>query len=88
MHERAVFQNLMRKIDSVALAEGASRVTSITVRIGPALQLTPQHFQEHFEWESRGTLSEGAEVRVVGWAESLGDPAAILLESVDLEAPD
>jgi Zn finger protein HypA/HybF involved in hydrogenase expression len=88
MHERGVFQNLMRKIDSVARAEGASRVTQITVRLGPALRLTPEHFQEHFDWESRGTLAEGAKVRIEDWAEDDGDAAAILLESVDLAAPE
>jgi Zn finger protein HypA/HybF involved in hydrogenase expression len=88
MHERGVFQNLMRKIDSVARAEGASRVTQITVRLGPALRLTPEHFQEHFDWESRGTLAEGAEVLIKNWTEAYGDAAAILLESVDLAAPE
>lgn len=85
MHERALFRDLMGKIDSVARTEGASGVAGIAVRLGPYSHLTPGHFREHFEWESRGTLAEGADVEVLPWPEARqAGSDGIVLERVEL----
>jgi hydrogenase nickel incorporation protein HypA/HybF len=86
MHERALMQDLMREIESVARADGATRVTKIEVRLGALSHFTPEHFREHFVDASRGTLAEGAEV-AASLATSLDDPnaAGVVLESVEVE---
>jgi hydrogenase nickel incorporation protein HypA/HybF len=86
VHEQALMNDLMRKIDAQAQAEGAVRVTKIRVRLGTLSHFTAAHFREHFEDASRGTLAEGAEVE----AELRTDPTeaeaqGVVLESIDIE---
>jgi hydrogenase nickel incorporation protein HypA/HybF len=78
--------DLMRKIESQARAEGALRVTRIRVRLGALSHFTPGHFREHFADASRGTLAEGADVET----ELRTDPTeaeaqGVVLESIDVE---
>ena len=89
MHERTLLRNVMSRIDEIARAEGATRVTGVQVRLGALSHFTPAHFCEHFEDAARGTLAEGATVdaRVVGDARS-ARAADVVLESVELELPD
>ena len=79
----------MSRVDEIARAEGATRVTGVHVRLGALSHFTPAHFCEHFEDAARGTLAEGATVdaRVVGDARS-ARAADVVLESVELELPD
>ena len=89
MHERALMDDLMRKIESQAQAEGAIRVTRIKVRLGALSHFTPGHFLEHFEDASRGTLAEGAEVEAELRTDPTEDGAqGVVLESIDVERPD
>jgi hydrogenase nickel incorporation protein HypA/HybF len=86
VHERALMNDLVRRIEAAAAGEGGARVVRIRVRLGALSHFTPEHFREHFETASRGTLAEGAEVE----AELRTDPTepeaqGVLLESVDLE---
>jgi hydrogenase nickel incorporation protein HypA/HybF len=81
--------DVLRKVEEVARARGASRVTRVGVRLGALSHFTPEHFREHFADASRGTLAEGAAVDAV----SDGDLAAagaldIVLESVEVEIPE
>ena len=87
MHERALMDDVMRKVDAVARDNGASRVTRIGVRLGALSHFTPEHFREHFVDASRGTLAEGAEVDAVVETD-LSDPdaAGVVLESVEVES--
>lgn len=85
MHEQALMNDLMRKIEADASAEGARRVTRICVRLGALSHFTEAHFREHFEDASRGTIAEGAEVE----AELRTDPTephaqGVILESIDV----
>lgn len=87
MHEQALIDDLIREIQSVADAEGASRVSRIRVRLGALSHLTAEHFREHFEQAAAGTLAEAAEVDI----EECHDPLAatadeIILTSVDVVA--
>ena len=86
MHERVLMDDLVRKIESQARAEGATRVTRIKVQLGALSHFTPGHFLEHFEDASQGTLAEGAAVE----AEMRTDPTeegaqGVVLESIDVE---
>jgi hydrogenase nickel incorporation protein HypA/HybF len=85
VHEKALMDDLLRKIVAQAEAEDAARVTRIRVRLGALSHFTPDHFREHFEDASRGTLAEGAEVDV----ELRTDPTeagaqGVVLESIDV----
>ena len=87
MHERALMDDLMKKIVSVAHENGGVRVVRITVRLGALSHFTPEHFREHFADASRGTLAEGAVVDAVVETD-LSDPdaAGVVLESVEVES--
>jgi hydrogenase nickel incorporation protein HypA/HybF len=89
MHERALMNDLMREIDAVARADGATRVTRVSVRLGALSHFTPEHFREHFVDASRGTLAEGASVDAV-LEDDIDDPraAGVVLESVEVEVAD
>lgn len=89
MHERALMNDLMREIAAVALADGATRVTRVSVRLGALSHFTPEHFREHFVDASRGTLAEGAAVDAV-LEDDIDDPraAGVVLESVEVDVPD
>ena len=86
MHERALMDDVMRKIDDVARAHGATRVTRVTVRLGALSHFTPEHFREHFADASRATLAEGAEVEAAVDS-SFESPLAtgVVVETVELE---
>jgi len=62
MHEHALMRDLVARIEATAEAEGATRVTRVTVQLGALSHFTPHHFREHFEDATRATLAEGAEV--------------------------
>jgi hydrogenase nickel incorporation protein HypA/HybF len=89
MHERALMTDLMREIEAVARADGATRVTRVSVRLGALSHFTPEHFREHFLDASRGTLAEGAAVDAL-LENDLEDPGAagVVLESVEVEVPE
>lgn len=85
MHERALMDDLVRKVLAVAEAEDASSVTRIRVRLGALSHFTPEHFVEHWVDASRGTLAEGAAVDAA-MDESLDGEAAqgVVLEAVEV----
>jgi hydrogenase nickel incorporation protein HypA/HybF len=89
MHERALMTDLMREIEDVALADAATRVTRVSVRLGALSHFTEEHFREHFVDASRGTLAEGAIVNAV-LEDDLENPraAGVVLQSVEVEVPD
>ncbi len=64
MHEASLISGLMRRIDAVARADGARRVVGISVWIGALCHLSAEHFAEHFEHASNGTIAEGARLDV------------------------
>jgi hydrogenase nickel incorporation protein HypA/HybF len=86
VHEKALMDDLIRKLEAEARAEGGRRVTRIRVRLGVLSHFTEAHFREHFEDAARGTVAEGADVE----AELRDDPTepgaqGVVLESVELE---
>jgi hydrogenase nickel incorporation protein HypA/HybF len=89
VHERSLMRDVLRKVEEVALAGGATRVTRVSVRLGSLAHLTPRHFEEHFADASRGTIAEGAEVDAVLDGD-IGDARAsdIVLDSIEVEVPE
>jgi len=86
MHEKALMDDLVRKLESVALEEGGSRVLKVSVHLGALSHFTPEHFREHFLDAARGTLAEGAEVETELGTDPT-DPRAqgVVLETVELD---
>ena len=86
MHEKSLISNLVKKIQLIAGEEKASKVLSITIKLGALSHISPEHFREHFERDVVGTIAEGAEL-IVQTSEAIDDPNAqdILLLSVDIE---
>jgi hydrogenase nickel incorporation protein HypA/HybF len=82
VHEQALMRDLIQKITAEARAEGGTRVTRIHVRLGALSHFTEDHFREHFEDASRGTVAEGAAVE----AELGTDPTEPVAQGVVLEA--
>jgi len=85
VHERALMDDLVRKVLAVAEAEHATSVVRIRVRLGALSHFTPEHFREHWEDASRGTPAERAEVDATFDAALEGEAAqGVVLESVEL----
>lgn len=86
MHERALMRDVMARIEQVAAAAGAARVTKVTVRLGALSHLTVAHFDEHFVDAARGTIAEGAEVDAVVDGDIHSERARdVVLESVEVD---
>jgi hydrogenase nickel incorporation protein HypA/HybF len=79
-------QDVVRRVEQVARADGADRVTRVVVRLGALSHFTPEHFRDHFDDASRGTIAEGAEVDA-RLDPDTADPRAadVVLESVEVE---
>ncbi|WP_019623828.1 hydrogenase maturation nickel metallochaperone HypA [Thioalkalivibrio thiocyanoxidans] len=85
MHEFSLMADLMRKIEQVATDHNAERVTRVRVWLGALSHITPEHFREHFEDGTRGTLAEGAELEVeTSDDETHPEAQQILLRSLDV----
>ena len=86
MHETALVRDVVRRINDLARATGARRVTGASIWLGALSHLSPEHFRAHFAVEARGTLSCAAELEIE-MSEDPEDPDAqhVRLESVDLD---
>jgi hydrogenase nickel incorporation protein HypA/HybF len=88
MHEQRLMQDLVGHIVAIADAEGATRVTRVTVELGALSHFTPDHFREHYVDATRGTAAAGAAVD----ARLATDPTDaraqdVVLLDVELEVP-
>jgi hydrogenase nickel incorporation protein HypA/HybF len=86
MHEQALMRDVVARVEAVARGEGASRVTLVRVRLGALSHFTPEHFREHFDDATHGTVADGAAVEATLEAD-IADPLAadVVLESVEVE---
>lgn len=86
MHETALVRDIVRRIDELARATNARRVTGAKIWLGALSHLSAEHFREHFAIEARDTLAAGAvlDIEVSG---DPNDPHALnaRLENVELE---
>jgi hydrogenase nickel incorporation protein HypA/HybF len=86
VHEQSLIEALVRQLEGVAAAEGATRITAVRVWCGALSHFTSEHFREHFERAAAGTVAEGAEVAVeISDDVTHPDAAGVRVESVDVE---
>ena len=89
MHEKSVMDNLMKKILQVAEQEKAKKIIKVSVKLGAFSHMSKQHFKQHFELASKGTIAEGAEIDAEV-SEDIHDPGAniVTLKSIDISDED
>ncbi len=64
MHELAVCQNMLARVDSIAREHGARQVRSIHLQIGPLSGIEVDLLQQSFSIARGGTLAEDAELLI------------------------
>ena len=64
MHETALVRDIVHRIEELARAAGAQRVTGAKIWLGALSQLSAEHFREHFVIEARDTLAAGAVLEI------------------------
>lgn len=86
MHEASLINDLIGKVETLAAAERAQRVTKVSIWLGALSHMSAPHFREHFAQASTGTVAEGAALDVEVSAD-LGDPNAqdLLLKRIEIE---
>lgn len=85
MHERAVLNDLMNKINALSAQSGATRVLKISVQLGALSHMSEDHFKEHFSDAALGSIAEYAEVEAFQ-STDIHDPHAngIILKKIDV----
>ena len=86
MHETALVRDVVRRIEDVARAAGARRVTGAKVWLGALSHVSAEHFREHFAIEAEGSIAASATLSIE-LSGDLDHPLAqhVRLESVDLD---
>ena len=86
MHETALVRDIVRRIDELARATNARRVTAAKIWLGALSHLSAEHFREHFAIEAQNTLAAGAVLDIEA-SEDSHDPREphARLESVELD---
>lgn len=62
MHELSLLNDLFNKIQQIAKQEDAQSVTKVHVQLGALAHISPEHFKEHFDEMSKGSIAEQAEL--------------------------
>jgi hydrogenase nickel incorporation protein HypA/HybF len=88
MHEGTLIKELVRKVNEVAAAEGATHVHAVGVKVGDFSHVSADHLREHFVHEAAGTAAEGARVDVEPIS-GLDNPMSleIVLDTVEIDLP-
>lgn len=86
MHEMSLFKPLLRRLEQIAEEESSPSIAGATVRLGAFAPISPEHFREHWDEFTRGTIADGAALTVVR-DDDEGSPHAqsIVLECVEIE---
>jgi len=86
MHETALMRDVVRRIEDIARATGARRITGAKIWLGALSHLSADHFREHYAIEAQGSIAAGASL-AIEVSHDLGDPNAqnVRLESVDFD---
>ena len=87
MHESGLVNGLIRKVETLARADGAKKVTAVEVWLGALSHMSAAHFEEHFVQAAAGTIAEGAALSLQT-STDIDDPRAqeIVLQSIDVES--
>ena len=85
MHEQATIRDLVATVLHVAGENDATRVVRIKVKLGALSHFTPEHFEEHWQDATGGTIAEGCKVEAE-LSEDLTDLNAhgVILEDVEI----
>lgn len=85
MHEFSLIADLMRKIESIARDQHASKIVGVKVKLGALSHISAGHFREHFVHAARETIAEGAQLDIEVLTDAT-DPHAqeIILDSVEV----
>jgi len=85
MHEQATIRDLVATVLHVAEENKATRVVRIKVHLGALSHFTPEHFVEHWQDATGGTIAESCKVEAE-LSEDLTDPNAhgVILEDVEI----
>ena len=85
MHELSLIKDLIRKITTIAREQHASKVLSVTVKLGALSHISQDHFRDHFVYASRGTISEGARLNIE-FMTDVTDPQSqeVLIENIEV----
>jgi hydrogenase nickel incorporation protein HypA/HybF len=86
MHELALINNLLAKIDTVVKSHGGNRAVAVEVWLGALSHLSKDRFADYFEQFSRGTTAEGAWLDIE-LSDDRDDPNAlqVLLKNIEVE---
>jgi len=86
MHEHSLLNDLIDKIETIAREYETDHVIGVKVRLGALSHISANHFKMHFEEAVKGTVAEGAGLKIVQLTDET-DPNAqdILLDSVEIE---
>ena len=89
MHELALINNLLAKIDTVVKSHGGRRAVSVEVWLGALSHLSKDRFAYYFEQFSRGTSAENAWLDIE-LSDDIDDPDAqqVLLRNIEVEVED
>lgn len=89
MHETGIIRDLVRKLEQAARDAGATRISGAAVWLGALTSFSPDHFRQHFAKEARGTLAQGAALKIE-ISQDIGHPNAqdVMVRNVDLDVPD
>jgi hydrogenase nickel incorporation protein HypA/HybF len=86
MHERSLTSGLLHTIETLGAEHHAVRAVAVDVVIGALANISPDHFREHFEESARGTIAQGASLRIREDDDVQSDQALhVVLESVEFE---
>ena len=85
MHEFSLIKDLIHKITTIAHEQHASKVLSVTVKLGALSHISPEHFREHFIHASHGTISEGARLNIE-FMTDVTDPQSqdVLIQNIEV----
>ena len=87
MHEASLMIDLMHRIESIARDNNARRVTGVAVWLGALSHMSRDHFIEHFEQASAGTIAAGAQLDITVSEETdHANAQDLVLKSVEVEA--
>jgi len=86
MHETALVRDVVRRIEDLASATGARRVTGAKVWLGALSHLSAEHFREHYIIEAHDSIAASATLSIEV-SSDLDHPHAqhVRLESIDLD---
>ncbi len=85
MHESSLMKGLIRKLEQIAVDEGAQHIAVVRVRLGALSHFSEAHFIDHFVEAARGGCAEGARLEIELGSDPR-EPGAqeVWLKSVDL----